>query len=91
MDYRYIEQSGQGLRYDVVTPGGERLCIAHSKRDAKMIVQSLNRKKILDVRGEDGDDHAIYGDEFAAMAIGDVLSRLNTLEAKAARKRGHNA
>ncbi len=40
--YRYIIQSGQGLRFDVMTPSNRRICIAHDEKDAKLIVQALN-------------------------------------------------
>lgn len=42
MTYRYIKQSGQGLRYDVIAPDGRRMCIAHNKYDAERIVTALN-------------------------------------------------
>lgn len=48
-------------------------------------------KKIMDVQGQDGQKHAIYGDAFAAAAITDVLARLNELEAKEAQEVGHDA
>ena len=43
MKYRSVECSGQGLRYDIITPGGERICIAHSERDANAIAQAMNK------------------------------------------------
>lgn len=48
-------------------------------------------KKIMEVQGADGSKHAIYGDDFAAAAIADVLARLNELEAKEAKENGHDA
>jgi hypothetical protein len=48
-------------------------------------------KKIMEVKGADGKKHPIYGDDFAAAAITDVLARLNELEAKEAREQGHDA
>ena len=48
-------------------------------------------KKIIEVQGADGNKHAIYGDDFAAAAIVDVLARLNELEAKDAQANGHDA
>lgn len=93
MKYRVMECSGQGLRYDIITPGGERICIAHSERDANTIARALNaaEKKIMEIDGGDGTRHPIYGSEFAAAAIADVLARLNELEAKEAQGRGHDA
>lgn len=40
--HRYIEQSQQGLRFDVMTPDNRRICIAHSKADAEAIVAALD-------------------------------------------------
>lgn len=40
--HRYIEQSGQGHRFDVMTPDNRRICIAHSESDAKLIVKALD-------------------------------------------------
>ncbi len=41
-DYSYIERSGQGLRFDVLDPLLDRVCIAHKESDAKLIVRALN-------------------------------------------------
>lgn len=40
--HRYIEQSQQGLRFDIMTPDNRRICIAHSKSDAAAIVAALD-------------------------------------------------
>lgn len=53
MMHRYIEQSQQGLRFDIMTPGNRRICIAHSKEDAEKIVTALDAAELR--RAEQGD------------------------------------
>lgn len=43
--HRYIEQSQQGLRFDIMTPDNRRICIAHSKADAAAIVAALDAQE----------------------------------------------
>lgn len=47
--------------------------------------------KIMEVKDQNGKAHPIYGDDFASMAISDVLAKLSELEAKEASQRGHDA
>ena len=46
MTYRYVKQSGQGLRYDVIAPDGMRECIAHNEASAARVVNALNRQEV---------------------------------------------
>lgn len=47
MKYRYIKQSGQGSRYDVVASNGARIGIVHKKVYADKIVRFLNADALL--------------------------------------------
>jgi len=42
MAYRYITQSGQGLRFDILDSENNRICIAHEEDAAKKIVRALD-------------------------------------------------
>ena len=42
MTYRYIKQSCQGLRFDIMDPQNNRICIAHEEDAAKKIVRALD-------------------------------------------------
>ena len=48
-------------------------------------------KKIMEIKGSDGEQHPIYGDAYVAAVLADVLARLNDLEAKEAREKWHDA
>ena len=42
MTYRYIKQSGQGLRFDITDSQNNRICIAHDEEFAKIVVRALD-------------------------------------------------
>jgi len=42
MAHRYVTQSGQGLRFDILDSEGQRVCIAHDEEIAKKIVRALD-------------------------------------------------
>jgi len=42
MTYRYITQSGQGLRFDIMDAQNNRICVAHAEYVAKIIVRALD-------------------------------------------------
>ena len=46
MTYRYVKQSGIGLRYDVISSSGRRIAIAHNEGDAARVVSALNRQAV---------------------------------------------
>lgn len=41
MTHRYIKQSGQGLRFDILDSKDNRVCIAHEEECAKKVVRAL--------------------------------------------------
>jgi hypothetical protein len=63
MKHRYIEMSGQGHRFDVMTPDNRRICIAHSKIDAVLIVKALNaetrKREELDYAEGSAKNHGV--------------------------------
>lgn len=44
MTYRYVKQSGMGLRYDVFSSRDRRIAVAHNDVDAALVVKALNRQ-----------------------------------------------
>jgi len=42
MTHRYVTQSGQGIRFDILDSANSRICIAHDEETAKKIVRALD-------------------------------------------------
>lgn len=45
MKYRYVKQSGQGLRFDIISSSDRRIATACNEVDAARIVCALNRSE----------------------------------------------
>lgn len=54
-------------------------------------VERGNAKEVMHVQSGDGVKHMIYGDDFVAYTLTDVLTKLGEYEAKEATERGHDA